>query len=186
MGSEVYDFKSCDKLGLIGESVAELYYKDLPNVNDVINVRNDIGYRKKDIDLVCDTDKGSVYVEVKTDSYATGNMFYEEISNVDTNEKGCMERTEANYLFYYFINPVLRSAYIFDVDELRIWFHIHKNEYKPKRVFNKGYISIGYALPLMTLVAELKNLTVVKLDSISNIELFEEQAKGYWMKHIKA
>ena len=187
MGNTVYDFKSCDKLGRIGEAVAESYFNSLDTVKISYSVRNQKEFQAKDIDLIVEREDSNTYsVEVKTDSYISGNMFYETYSDVMEKKLGCLEISEADYLFYYFINPSFRSAYIFDIKELRNWVNEHKVEYKPKRVLNKGFISEGYALPLERLVADLKSIDVIDLNCLENIEWFEEQGRSYWDKKKKS
>lgn len=183
MGLTVYDFKSCDNLAIIGEKVAEDYYNLLENIKFVQNVREDKEYREEDIDLVCSLKSDEVlYVEVKTDSYTSGNMFYELISNDVTGEKGCMEKTQADLVFYYFINPSYRSAYIFDVKELRSWVCEHKNDFKLRRVYNRGYCSFGIAIPMDRLMSDLSKIERIDLNCIPDIERYEELGRKFWEK----
>lgn len=187
MGKEIYDFSGRDKLGKIGEAVCQEYLKTWSCVENIENVRNNKEYQKKDIDIVMTLkDNQIVTVEVKTDSYKSGNMFYEMIANDVTNEIGCFEKTEADFIFYYFINPELRKAYIFNVEYLRDWVHKNKDAFKLKRVFNYSYCSWGYAFPLDRLEEDLKDsLTVVDMGCVKDIEEFEEEARKYWDKSKK-
>ena len=104
LGKEIYDFKGRDKLGQIGEAVCQEYLKTWPCVIDIKNVRKDKDYQNKDIDIVIKLkDNQTLTIEVKTDSYISGNMFYETISNDVKNEIGCFEKTKSDFIFYYFI-----------------------------------------------------------------------------------
>lgn len=187
LSKEVYDFSGRDKLAKIGETVVAKYLKTLKNTKGIKNVRNDKEYQSKDIDILL-TLKNDIVVkiEVKTDSYTSGNMFYETVSNDVKNEIGCFEKTESDYIFYYFIHPSYRKIYIFNTETLREWKEKHKDEYKIKRVFNYSYNSLGYAFPLEKLEKDLKEtLTIAKLDNLEDIEYFEEEARKYWDKKKK-
>ena len=44
-------------------------------------------------------------IEIKGDrKHFTGNFFFETVSNLNKNTKGCMLYTESDYVFYYFID----------------------------------------------------------------------------------
>lgn len=184
LGKEIYDFKGRDKLGQIGEAVCQEYLKTWPCVIDIKNVRKDKDYQNKDIDIVIKLkDNQTLTIEVKTDSYMSGNMFYETISNDVKNEIGCFEKTKSDFIFYYFIHPKYRKIYIFNTDKLREWVHNYKDEFKLKRVYNYNYCSWGFAFPLSRLEKDLEDsLTIADLNGIENIEWFEEQARVYWDK----
>lgn len=183
MGKEIYDFKGRDKLGQIGEVVCQEFLRTCHEIKDIENVRGVKEYQKKDIDLVLTLkDESIVYIEVKTDSYKSGNLFYEWIANDQTNEVGCMERTEANYIFYYFIHPEYRKVYVFEINQFRDWVYKHREEYVLKRIYNYGYCSFGYCFPLEVLEKEVQGLRIIDLNGFENIEWFEEQARNYWDK----
>ena len=187
LGKDIYDFSGRDKLGKIGEAVCQEYLKTWSCVKNIENVRNNKDYQKKDIDIVMTLkDEQVVTVEVKTDSYISGNMFYETISDDVKNEVGCFEKTEADFIFYYFINPQYRKAYVFNTEYLRDWVHKHKDEFTLKRVFNYSYCSWGYAFPLDRLEKDLEDsLTIVDLSCVEDIEEFEEEARKFWDKSKK-
>ena len=44
-----------------------------------------------------------ITVEAKADKVISSNIFFETISNKEKNTLGCMLKTEADYIFYYFI-----------------------------------------------------------------------------------
>lgn len=128
-----------------------------PNIDKVFDVRDDRNYQEIDVDYVIELKNHQrKTVEVKTDSYKSGNIFYESSSASEVCSEGCMNKTQADYLFYYFIN----------MDELYI---IHMASYKNfvlyfedylitqgcrKELKNYGknskktYTSVGYAIPL--------------------------------------
>lgn len=184
MGKEVYDFSGRDKLAKIGEAVSQEYLKTWKSIKDIKNVRNDKEYQKKDIDIIITLkDYMDVSIEVKTDSYTSGNIFYETISNDVKNEIGCMDKTEANFIFYYFIHPSYRKIYIFNTESLREWKEKNKEKYTLRKVFNYNYNSFGYTFPLVELEKDLKDsLTIVDLNILENIEYFEKEGQKYWEK----
>ena len=183
MGKKVYNFSGCDKLAKIGEAVSEEYLHTLKFINKIENVRDVKEYQAKDIDIIAEIDTRKIYIEVKTDSYTSGNMFYETISNDIKQEIGCMEKTEADFIFYYFINPKYRKIYIFRTEMLRDWVHKNKERFKLKKVYNYSYNSFGYAFPLDILVEEIKNgIKIIDLNCLEDISKFEEAGKKYWNK----
>ena len=44
-----------------------------------------------------------ITVEAKADKVPSSNIFFETISNKEKNTLGCMLKTEADYVFYYFL-----------------------------------------------------------------------------------
>ncbi len=188
MGKEVYDFSGRDKLGKIGEAVCQEMLKLCSWVENVKSVRSDKDYQNKDIDLVANSKDNKVCnIEVKTDSYMSGNMFYETISNDKTNKLGCFETSESDYIFYYFIHPQCRKIYVFNTKELRAWVQQNKSRYKLKRVFNYSFCSLGYAIPLVDLISDMrKSIQILDVSVVENIGFFEEQARKYWDKPEKS
>lgn len=147
------------EIGKRGEEHIIDYLKSSPRVTDLVDVRNDRAYQKIDVDFLMTLDDGKEYkVEVKTDTYKSGNIYYETISSKEAETTGCFEKTEADYLFYYFIN--WGFLYVFSMDEYRQWFSKMEEKFikkgYQKKVKNRGYkdstyTSIGYAYPVSIL-----------------------------------
>ena len=104
-----YSWKLQKELGERGVvHVIEWLYL-LNNTTGVWDVQDEKEYQIKDIDLLWTTESGgedydtAKTIEVKTDFYTTGNFFFETVSNVKKNTLGCFLKTEADFLFYYFI-----------------------------------------------------------------------------------
>ena len=122
---KVHDFKKSLVVGEMGEEMILDYLQKSPSISKIIDVRSEKLYQKMDVDLVVVTEEGQeLKLETKTDSYKSGNIFYEWTSAVETGSIGCMEKTQADYLFYYFIN--LQTMYIFEMDRYRDWFNENK------------------------------------------------------------
>ena len=139
-------FNSDVQIGNKGESIIYDYLINHPSTFNVINVSNDVWFQQFDIDfLQVTTDYDVNKIEVKTDRMAdrTGNMVYEIYSDRRTYTKGCFEKTEADYIFYYLINTNI--LYIFNTYELRQWVEEHRNKL---RLANMGDCALGYIIPL--------------------------------------
>lgn len=78
-------------------------------------------------------------------------MIYEIWSDIRIYSKGCFEKTEADYIFYYLINTNI--LYIFNTLELREW--VKKHETKLKRT-PMGDYALGYIIPFN----DLKDISV--------------------------
>lgn len=87
-------------------------------------------------------------VEIKTDTYKTGNMFFETISNEEYQTKGCLMKTNADFLFYYFSNYQNGVLYIFKMKAFREFVLNNLSHFRMRRVTNTTHTSIGYIVPL--------------------------------------
>ena len=139
-------FNSDIQVGHKGESIIYDYLINHPSTFNVINVSDDVWFQQFDIDfLQVTTDYDVNKIEVKTDRMAnrTGNMVYEVYSDRRNYTKGCFEKTEADYIFYYLINTNI--LYIFNTYELRQWILEHQREL---RLTEMGDFALGYVIPL--------------------------------------
>lgn len=147
-------FNSDVQVGHKGESIIYDYLINHPSTFNVMNVSDDMWFQQFDIDfLQVTTDYDVNKIEVKTDRMAdrTGNMVYEVFSDRRNYTKGCFEKTEADYIFYYLINTNI--LYIFNTHELRQWVEEHKDKL---RLANMGDYALGYIIPLN----ELKEISI--------------------------
>ena len=151
-------FNTDINIGQKGENKIYEYLINHSSTESVVNVSNDKWFQQFDIDFVhVDGNNNVTKIEVKTDRLAdkTGNMIYEIWSDIRIYSKGCFEKTQADYIFYYLINTNI--LYIFNTLELREW--VKKHETKLKRT-PMGDYAVGYIIPLN----ELKNISIkVKL-----------------------
>lgn len=173
---KIYEFKESLNIGEQGENIVEEYLNKLENVKKIKSVKDIKEYQEEDIDFLVYLDKGKkVSIEVKCDSYKSGNLYYETKSCIEFNTLGCLEKTKADYIFYYFLN--LNVLYIFKTKKFRSWVHKEINKYyknpelskiKKKEVFNKTfnkkdlYTSQGYTIPLVHIENELKDTNTYK------------------------
>ena len=104
MEERIHDFKTSNELGKIGEAIAKKYFDQSNKISSYLDVTEDDIYQEKDIDFILNMKNGNVItVEVKADKVPSSNIFFETISNKEKNTLGCMLKTEADYVFYYFL-----------------------------------------------------------------------------------
>lgn len=154
---KTHDFHKSIIYGKEGERVIKDWFCSFNNVERYEDVSDNPEFQKVDIDGIVWLKNGeSRTVEIKTDSYTSGNLFYETQSCVEKNTIGCMERTKAQYLYYYFTG--YKCMYAFDVEAFRKWAlqeHInYPNILKDKLLRNESnningyYHSAGFIIPL--------------------------------------
>ena len=150
MSNKVYAFNSSNKIGHQGEQFVKQWILELhPNVTSITDVSDDKFYQKQDIDFLVDFTSGKqATVEIKTDTYKTGNMFFETISNEEYQTKGCLMKTNADFLFYYFSNYQNGVLYIFKMKAFRKFVLDNLPHFRERRVTNTTHTSIGYIVPL--------------------------------------
>ena len=180
----IYEFENSLNIGNEGEAKIKDFLLSLDNVYRVQSVQNIKKYQNDDIDFIVTLKGNKTYtVEVKTDTYKSGNLYYETKSCIETNTLGCLEKTKADFIFYYF-NKFDR-LYILKTNLFRKWVQqeIYKFTLNPeisklrkKEVFNKRasgneddlYTSEGYTIPLYYLEGQLLNTKIYKrFDSLS-------------------
>lgn len=173
---KIYEFNKSLNVGELGEDIVEKYLNSLDNVKKISCVKDIKKYQEDDIDFIVHLSNGKkTSIEVKADSYKSGNLYYETKSCVEYNTLGCLEKTKADYLFYYFIN--LNVLYIFKTKQFRKWvrkeiemFNLKpsSSKLKKKSVLNKTfndvdvYTSEGYTIPLKYIENELKDTNTYK------------------------
>ena len=142
-------FHSDNETGNKGESIIFNFLSTYPSTTAIIDVTKDEWFQQFDIDFIWqDTEYNIFKIEVKTDTLAdkTGNMVYEVWSDKRTHSKGCFEKTEADYIFYYLINN--KTLYVFNTKELREWVLEHTNNLKQT---DMGDNAFGYVIRLSDL-----------------------------------
>lgn len=182
---KIYKFENSLTVGCEGEEKIKQFLLSLNNVLKVQSVQNIKKYQIDDIDFIIEfTNKKIATIEVKTDTYKSGNLYYETKSCVEKNTIGCLEKTKANYIFYYF-NKYDR-LYILKTNLFREWvreeiknFNLDPDNSKlnKKQVFNKRYsdnnsnnlyTSEGYTIPLYYLEEKLvKTKAYKRFDHLS-------------------
>ena len=158
---KTHDFAQSIIVGAKGEEIIKKYLassKDVKDIKDVSSIRT---YQLQDIDLLITLqDDSSVSAEIKTDTYTSGNIFFETMSNLEHNVAGCMYKTKADYLFYYFTQT--KELYIMNMEAYRNWFEENKANFNCKKLKNRNrkndgtYTSVGYTIPKVFLEANFR------------------------------
>lgn len=181
----IYEFKKSLNVGNMGEEKIKDFLLSLNHVDKIESVQNIKKYQDEDIDFIITfKNNEKCTVEVKTDTYKSGNLYYETVSCVEKNTLGCLEKTKADYIFYYFCE--YDRLYILKTKPFRQWvkneilkFNENPNEsvLNKKEVFNKVtfgykkglYTSEGYTIPLNYIEKTLLNTKIYKrFDALSS------------------
>lgn len=165
MNGLIHDFDKSLELGDIGEQIIYNYLKSNKNIETITPVQNDKVYQKYDIDYILNMLNGKkIYIEVKTDNKGTNNIFYETCSCIETRSLGCMEKTRADFLYYYFIDR--KYLFIINMREFKKWFNINRDKFSIKQFKNKRkdglYTSQGYTIPITYFEKEFKHFKKVE------------------------
>lgn len=136
----------------------EAWLKDKPETLDVKNVENDPNFQQIDVDLIWTNSTGEFKLEIKGDRWhKSRNFFFETISNKEKNTPGCFLYTQADYLFYYFIEP--RTLYILPMTATRRWFNACQNRFREREthtsVGNSSYTTVGRLVPIAVVRLEV-------------------------------
>lgn len=143
-----------------------------PATLEVVNVESDPSYREKDIDLLWKVrlEGGStktITIEVKGDRWhKTGNYFFETFSNEGKGTPGCFMYTEANYVYYYFVDE--RELHVLPMPATRDWFRNHVLDFKERKtstpVGSGGfYVTAGRLVPRHVVAAKVPGVRVLKI-----------------------
>ena len=164
----LYDLKEQKKVSSAGvEKVINfmLKYGGYAMVESVEHCRE---LQKRDIDLIGFYEDerrliGFDTIEVKTDTYKTGNLYFETVSCLEMDTPGCLMYCEADYLYYYFTQ--VDELYIMDMALFREWVLANRDDFTVKRTSTKlngekkSYNSEGILIPLGVIS---KNLNAFK------------------------
>lgn len=172
---KIYNFNDSIKQGEEGERIVKEWLESRPNIHKVVDMAKNSLFYHKDVDFVVEKETREKFrLEVKTDFYTSGNIYYETVSNEKYNVDGCMDKTDADVLAYYFIK--LDILYLLNMKEYRKLMNKLIEEKHPamcqKEVGNYAkdgkntYKSIGYTLPLAVLEEMMLPGTLKKVEGI--------------------
>lgn len=162
----------------LGIEVVTNYLLKHPNVSKIHNVENNKVFQKKDIDLLIKINERWCSIEVKCDTYTSGNLYFETISNINKNTLGCLIYSEADFLFYYF--EKINRLYILPMKRFRKWFIENKSMFKKKNPSTKGpngnifYMSEGYVIPLALIENQIKPMKIIE-NVKDNVNIFNRE-----------
>jgi hypothetical protein len=132
----------------------------------VINVEKVSKYQLKDIDLVLITPDKNVTIEIKADRWnKTGNFFFETLSNEEKGTLGCFLYSEADFLYYYFINT--KTLYSLPMIKSREWFLANISRFKEvktrTKVRNSFYTTVGRIVPISVVLKEVDGIKIMEV-----------------------
>ena len=156
-------YSMVEGLGVANKASADIeaWLRTKPETIDVVNVENDPDYQRRDIDLIWITQTGQMLVEIKGDRWEkTRNFFFETHSNQEKGTPGCFLYTEADWLFYYFVNT--RELYRLPMPKTREWFKITMRRFRERStttsVGNSHYTTVGRLVPITTVMLEVSGV----------------------------
>lgn len=128
----------------------------------VENVEDDPFFQSLDVDLLLHRrGRNPLLVEVKGDTYTTGNLYIETISNTRLDSPGCMIYTAADYLAYYFVRA--GTALWIPTKKLQEWIPENINRFpkhNPVTTRNAKVVSNGegHTVPVGVLLKEVSGI----------------------------
>ena len=162
-----YGFEKQDAISRKGTKKIIQYYKS--KGKHLHSIEDNQSFYKADIDLILKENGQFTKIEVKVDTYTSGNFFLETISNVAKNEEdeleglGCLLITKADKIYYYFINS--KKLYIFNAKSLKNWILSNKLKHPERPVWthlkNGGkYESRGITPSIFEVIKDLNHEVV--------------------------
>ncbi|BAY97573.1 hypothetical protein NIES37_15150 [Tolypothrix tenuis PCC 7101] len=133
---------------------------------DIVNVEDDPQFQCRDIDLIWKTHNGETLIEIKGDRWnKTRNLFFETHSNLEKGTPGCFLYTEADWLFYYFVNT--RQLYKLPMPKTREWFLITMRRFQERStktpVGSNYYTTVGRLVPIAVVMLEVPGVKIEQL-----------------------
>lgn len=164
MVKKIYEFAERNNIGKNGEYLLAELFPHTFTLTD--GMEGDLIFKKK------------FKFELKTDTYKSGNIFFEKISNVRLNNKGGVWQTkEHGCEFYAFYMIRYDKLYIFKVDSILEWLDNNIEKYHIKTVKNPTKESRGYAIPIEdveSICVKIIDMTTAKKYSILKKKYFNE------------
>ena len=152
-------------------AIIETYLLTLPQTVGILNVEKDPVYRAKDIDLLWkrkqETKVVECSIEIKGDRYYhTGNYFFETFSNEGKGTPGCFLYTEANFIYYFFLQQ--RELHILPMPDTRIWFIENMYRFKERKTSTpvkagEYYITVGRLVPRAFVLAAVPQVKIITI-----------------------
>jgi hypothetical protein len=141
----------------------EAWLREWPGTLNVENVEGDPDCQARDVDLLWATGPRDYTIEIKADRWhATGNFFFETLSNKSKNTPGCFLYTQADFLFYYFVEP--RRLYILPMPRTRAWFLQQAGRFEERETTTPagagGYTTVGRLVPVEIVLKEVPGVKI--------------------------
>lgn len=170
-----YTFDEKNDFSKKGTLIITKYLESLKETISVENVEEDTAKQLDDIDLIWRVHAGNsekvIPVEVKTDSYKTGNFWLETYSNYELQTLGCFLKTKAQYVYYYFIK--WDRLYIIPMKQAIPWFMENLHRFWESKTTTKNergvytHTTVGRLVKIDIMMKEVKEIKVV--DDVSKL-----------------
>ena len=161
------------KRGELGEEIFISSLAGSKAVKKVYDARNSAKYQAMDIDFVIDAMPKSmlsnlagstkISVELKTDYTSYQNIYYEKYSCRELHTAGCMEKTNADVLIYYYIRK--KFFYVLKTDTFRDWVHVHSEDFIKNFKSERGRFGIyhkeGFLIPTSSIDAAFESGEII-------------------------
>ncbi|WP_254174508.1 nuclease-related domain-containing protein [Planktothrix pseudagardhii] len=132
------------------------WLKNLPQTSDLQIVETQPEYQAQKIDLLLTTNKGTFKIKITPDSCNTTENFFFE-----TNPSGAFMSSQADWLFYYFVNS--RLLYLLPLPETRNWLKDNLNQFSSKVIDNENKKIIGKLVSINDLIENINEARVIRL-----------------------
>lgn len=152
---KIYDFRAQLAHGESGENLFKTYFEK--QGYSIIPATRQEQFKGIDFHLV-NAEGMPVTVEVKTDSYKSGNVFVELVSNSETKTQGWAYKTAAEWLVYYL--KAYGYALVIRPSSLRSKLPQWIEEFPSKEVPNPSYKTIGILVPIV----EFQTISIQKIE----------------------
>ncbi|MBH8564424.1 hypothetical protein I8748_19935 [Nostoc sp. CENA67] len=161
-----YTMQDAQEVAKFATADIEAWLWAKPETVTVRNVEDDPDYQRRDIDLIWTTHSDEILIEIKGDRWnKTRNLFFETHSNLERNTPGCFMYTEADWLFYYFVNT--RQLYRLPMPKTREWFLITMKRFRERStttpVGGSYYTTVGRLVPITTVMLEVPGVKMEQL-----------------------
>jgi hypothetical protein len=159
-----------------GTQIVIDWLNQLPNLISVWDVQENPFFQERDIDFIVTRKPGITQaIEIKVDSYyhRSPNIFWEEMSNVELDNPGCLMHSQATHIYYYFHPGDM--LYIFNLPETRQWYSDNKHRFQEKQLKNKcgrnkesTFTTLGRIIPRDVFIKENEVTVVANISDKKN------------------
>lgn len=160
----IHDFYKDLATGKVGEARIMEWFKRNSLIDHVDDLRDISSYREVDVDFRIHFKDGHCETaELKTDGTTYPNLYYEEYSAIETGSIGCLAKTQADNIIYFYNK--LGFMYRLDTLKFRAWIGDNRDDIikrtgvkkvSTRRYDGSTYTSIGIAIPRVMIDQDLK------------------------------
>lgn len=158
------------KRGELGEEILLSSFASSKAVKKVYDARRSARHQAMDVDFIIDfwhksklAGSTSAAVELKTDFTCYQNLYYELYSCYEMRTAGCMEKTQSDFLVYYYIRK--KFYYLLKTASFRAWVHEHSEDFikdfKPERGRTGIYHKAGLLIPTSSIDAAFESGKII-------------------------